>query len=312
VRFRYAGELTGEQNFKALPGSTENRAVRALRWIAGLGRERKKPVVLQRPQGGAVDADGRVFVTDVSRAAVFVFDPAAGRLAVWSQATDESDFVAPIGVALGEDGEILVSDAELGIVVRLSSAGKPLGEIGRNVLVRPTGIARDPSNNRIYVADTRANDIKVFDSDGSLLALIGHEGDALGALNAPTYLTIAGDRVYVVDSLNSRVQVFDREGDLVKAFGERGLYVGNFTRPKGIAVGPRGQVYVVESYHDHLLVFDDDGQFLLPIGGTGRDPGQFYLPAGVWTDSGGLVYVADMFNGRVSIFEPVTSDGGGS
>ena len=306
-RFAYAGELTGDANFRNAAGNEPGRTVKILKWIAGLGSRPHRPIVLQRPQGGAVDAQGRVYVTDVSRRALFIFDSVEGKLLVREMATPTERFVAPIGVTVGRAGEILVSDAELGFVARLDPAGNPLGEIGSDVLVRPTGIARDAESGRIYVADTRASDIKVFDDDGALVDTIGHEGDTPGALNSPTFLAVADRQIYVTDTLNSRIQIFDEYGDLKKSFGKRGLYVGNLARPKGVGVGPEGNIYVVESYHDHLLAFDRSGQFLLPIGGTGHLPGQFYLPAGVWTDAAGRVYVADMFNGRICIFEPLSA-----
>lgn len=306
-RFRYAGELTGERNFKNAPGNEPGRAEKIFAWIVGLGREVTQPIILQRPQGGAVGLDGRIFVTDVSRAAVFVFDPVAGELLVWEMATETERFIAPIGVAPLADGSVLVTDAELGIVAHLSKNGEPRATIGRDILRRPTGIVRDPERRLIFVADTRANDIKVFDEEGSLIELVGHGGEKPGALNAPTYLATVPGRLYVTDTLNSRIQVFDDDGELLHHFGDRGLYVGNLTRPKGVSVGPDGTVYVVESYHDHLLAFDQQGRLLLPIGGTGKEPGHFYLPAGTWTDRDGRVYVADMLNGRVSIFDPVTT-----
>ncbi|MBW2724179.1 MAG: 6-bladed beta-propeller [Deltaproteobacteria bacterium] len=308
-RYRYVGELTGERNFSDAPGSEPNRTMKVVGWLLGLHRQASKPVVLQRPQGGAVGADGRVYVSDVSRAAVFVFDPSAGELLVWEMATETQRFTAPIGIALGGDGNILVTDAELGIVTRISSSGQPVGVFGGDILQRPTGIARDPERGRIYVADTRANDIKVFDDEGALIDLVGHQGEDPGALNAPIYLAVKEGKLYVTDTLNSRVQVFDEDGNLIRHFGERGLYIGNFARPKGITVGPDGIIYVVESLHDYLLAFDPQGHLLLAIGGTGREPGHFYLPAGTWTDPRGRIYVSDMLNGRVSIFERIVSAG---
>ncbi len=84
-RYRYVGQLTGEDNFKpanAEPGTFK----RALQWLVGLTEREPNPLVLQRPQTGTVDARGRVLVTDVSRAAVFVFDEGAGRLDLWERA----------------------------------------------------------------------------------------------------------------------------------------------------------------------------------------------------------------------------------
>jgi DNA-binding beta-propeller fold protein YncE len=306
-RYLYVGQLTGEENFPRVK-PTRRAAAAALAWIVGLGQELEVPVVLQRPQGGTVGADGRIYVTDVSRQAVFVFDPTEANLQVWDFAEDRKRFLAPIGIVIGPRNEILVTDAELGAVFRFDHDGTPLGSFGVEVLDRPTGLAYDASRNQVYVADTRGNDIKVFDDSGRLTDFIGHSGESPGELNAPTYIAFANDRIYVADTLNSRVQVFNRDGDLLDLFGERGLFVGNLARPKGITVDDEGNIYVIESYYDHLLVYDREGRFLLPIGGTGSAPGQFYLPSGVWTDNDNRIYVADMFNGRVSIFQFLGSD----
>jgi DNA-binding beta-propeller fold protein YncE len=300
-RYRYLGQLTGEDNFQSANGKSGAR--KFLEWVTGLTGASSHPTVLQRPQAGMVDAAGRVLVTDVSRNAVFVFDEAAGKLDVWEQATGIMRFASPIGIAAGKGGTVLVADAELGRVFRLRADGTPEGEFGAGVLQRPTGLARDAQRGRIYVADTRAHDIKVFDDDGKLLATWGTRGDAPGELNFPTHLSLANGMLIVCDTLNARVQAFDAEGKPLMRFGQRGLYVGNLVRPKGVASDDEGNVYVVESMHDTLLVFDPKGRLLMSLGGTGQDAGRFYLPAGVWVDARNRVFVADMFNGRVAVFQ---------
>ena len=303
-RYRYAGQLTGEKNFGPQARSEPGAGEKLFRWIVGLADgHRQQPRVLVRPQAGMVDDAGRVYVTDVGRQAVFVFDALAGELLIWKQADGSEPFADPVGIAAGQAGEILVADATLGRIVRLDQGGRPLGSFGADVLLRPTGLARDPATGRIYVADTRDHDIKIFTSNGEYLQRIGHRGTAPGEFNAPTHLAVAGGRLYITDALNSRVQVLTLDGKPVGEIGKRGLYVGNLTRPKGVAVDGEGNVYVVESYYDHLLVFNRRGQFLLPIGGTGAGIGQFYLPAGVWSDTRGRIYVADMYNGRVMVFQ---------
>ena len=301
-RYIYLGQLVGETNFR--PAKGESGTGRKLfAWIVGLLEKPDQPVVLQRPQTGVVDANGRVLVTDVSRNAVFVFDEAAGRLDVWDQASKTRRFAAPIGIAIGREGQVLVADAELGRVFRLAPDGVPLGDFGAGALTRPTGLARDPQRGRIYVADTHAHDIKVFDDDGRLVATWGRRGDGPGELNYPTHLSFSDGMLIVCDSLNARVQVFDSEGRATLRFGERGLYVGNLVRPKGVAADDEGNLYVVESMHDTLLVFDRQGRLLMSLGGTGQDVGKFFLPAGVWVDSRNRVFVADMFNGRIAVFQ---------
>jgi DNA-binding beta-propeller fold protein YncE len=301
-RYRYLGELTGEANFvDAARGNGGARGFVA--WLVGLAERDPSPTVLQRPQSGAVDEAGRIFVTDISRRAVFVFDEARGTLEVWDEAAPRTRFAAPIGVAIGPQGQVLVTDADLGRVYRLDRDGKPLGSFGAGVLKRPTGIARDPQRRLVFVADTYAHDIKVFDDEGRLLETVGVRGDGPGEFNFPTHLSFARDTLYVSDILNSRVQGLAAGGGVKLAFGRRGLYVGNLVRPKGVATDDEGNVYVVESLYDTLLVFDREGRLLMSIGGTGKDVGKFFLPAGVWVDGRNRVFVADMFNGRVVVFQ---------
>lgn len=308
-RFMFAGELVGEANFRK---AESDRPRGFLRWLAGLIVGEQAPVVLQRPQSGAVDTAGRVFVTDASRQAVFVFDTRAGELVVWDKAEGYANFLMPVGIAAGPDGEMLVADAELGIVARIGQRGNPGRAIGRGLLKRPTGVAYDAARGRIFVADTYAHDIKVFDREGRLVRTIGRHGEGPAEFNFPTHLAFARGELYVTDTMNSRIQVFADSGERLRlAFGARGLYVGNLVRPKGVAVDSDGNIYVVESYYDHLLMYNRDGQFLMAIGGMGRETGRFYLPAGAWVDSRNRVYVADMFNGRVVVFQYLETGGDG-
>ena len=302
-RFLYTGTLTGEPNFRQ-PGSDSGALARLGRALAGLDDPAIAPVVLQRPSGLVGDESGRLYVSDSSRRAVFVFDERAGELQVWDRATPQLGFVSPTGLALAPAGGLYVADAELAAVFRLDAAGQPQAVIGRGLLQRPTGLARDPKRGLLYVADTYAHDIKVFDDGGALLHVIGRRGSADGEFNYPTHLAWAQGELYVTDTLNNRIQVLGAEGQVLqRKFGERGLQLGQLVRPKGVSVDAEGNVYVVESYYDSLLVFSPRGEFLLPIGGTGTATGRFYLPAGVWVDARNRVHVADMFNGRVVLFQ---------
>ena len=302
-RFMYSGTLTGEPNFRR-PDLESNRLQAFGRWLVGLDERGVPPLVLQRPSGLVGDGAGRLFVSDTSRQAVFVFDEKAGELLVWNNAEALLRFVAPSGLAVGDRGELYVADADLGVVVMLDAQGEPRATIGRGRLKRPTGLARDPRNGDLYVADTYAHDIKVFDAAGGLSRVLGRRGEGAGEFNFPTHLTWVKGELYVTDTLNSRVQVYSTATQSWShKLGARGLFLGDLVRPKGVSVDGEGNVYVVESYYDSLLVFSPRGEFLMPIGGTGTTTGRFYLPAGVWVDARNRVHVADMFNGRVVLFQ---------
>lgn len=297
-RFAYAGELVGERNF-FYDQPQRTFWERVLDVLTGIGSQ-PETLELLRPQGVATDAEGRIYVTDVGRAAVFVFDPVAGHARVLSRADTHRPFLSPTGITVGPSGEIFVADSDAGIVARILPDGLTRPPIGEGVLKRPTGVVFDAAQQRLLVADTAEHNIKIFDLEGRLLATIGQLGNKLGEFNRPTHLAVWQDELYVADTLNARVQVLELDsGQPIRSVGTRGTYVGQLVRPKGIALDSEGNLYVVESYHDHLLVFDRSGRFLMPIGGTGYNSGSFYLPAGLWIDKGNRVYLADMFNGRV-------------
>jgi DNA-binding beta-propeller fold protein YncE len=273
ARYAWAGSLEGEANLVA-PPAAGGALARLGRWIAGLD-EPAPPLTLQRPAAVAVDGAGRVYVSDVGRQAVLVFDPPAGRLQVWDQAQGLLRLHSPSGLAPAPGGGIYVADAQLGAVYLLGPSGQPRAEIGRGQLQRPTGLARDPASGRLYVADTAAHDLKVFDAQGRLLGRLGRRGSGPAEFNAPSHLAWAGGELYVTDTFNHRVQVLGGTAladpaagrlEMRRSIGRQGLRLGELVRPKGVAVDADGRVVVVESYYDSLLVYDQAGDFLLPLG----------------------------------------------
>lgn len=313
-RFRYAGELVGEPNFVDFNderlGTLKRTAIAVGKWIAGLLSTNEK-VVMARPIHGFTDASGRIFVVDAGRAAILAFMPQAiegrkgeGEMLVWTAADQHAELQSPIAITGAWNGTLAVSDAELKAVYLLNDKGEPIGKLGAGLLGRPTGLAFDSDNGLLYVADTEASDIKVFDRTGQQIRTIGAPGDGTGELNAPTHLSFADGTLYVSDSLNNRLQAFSTDGSHRQTTGEAGIHVGQFSRPKGIAYDARQKlVYAIESYFAHLLVYDDAGLFLLGIDGSGLPDGRFALPAGVWLGGDNKVFVADMYNNRVVVFE---------
>lgn len=302
ARYRYIGELHGE---------SIQREKLYQSWISkviGLIQGQGEIQTLKRPYSGFTDQDGKVYVADLGASAVFVFDVQNKTLNIWKQAAKSQPFVAPVAVVKGAEEDIWVLDAELASVFRLNNMGEPQGVVAKGLLKRPVGLAYHAETKKLFVTDSHSHEIKVFDSQGSLIDVIGKRGEGLGELNFPTSLVIKGDRLLVTDSLNARVQVMSLDGVVEQVIGKRGLNIGNTPRPKGVAVDSSDNIYIVESYFGYLLVFDQYGQFLLPISGKDRELGEFFLPAGVWVDQQDRIYLADMFKGRIVILQYLGAD----
>jgi len=168
-------------------------------------------------------------------------------------------------------------------------------------LAKPYDLA--VSKGRMYVGDSVARLIHVFDIENGNYFDIGTEG--VGALAKPLGIALdAQDRLYVVDATQKRVVIFSRDGDYLSTVDGR----RHFDRPTGIAVTEDGsRIFVVDtggvsSIRHRVVVFDHDGNHIQDIGTRGNGPGEFNLPLNATIGPDGTLYVVDGGNFRVQGF----------
>lgn len=273
-------------------------------------------IALYQPMGVALSRDGqRLYVADRAWNLVFVFDFAAGTMHTIGD-SERYPLALPVGVALDADENVYVTDTGTRSVRVYDREGEFRTAIGKNVLVRPTGVALDADRQRLYVVDTGQNDsieahrVKVFDLAGELVQQIGRRGDGDGEFNFPTFASLdAEGRLYVVDSVNSRIQVFDADGSFLWKFGHSGDRIGDFARPKGVAVDTFGNIYVVDSRWSNVQIFNQQGRLLMIFAGVGTYPGLLMNPTAVTIDRENRIYVSDTLGKRVSIYQLVNTTG---
>jgi DNA-binding beta-propeller fold protein YncE len=249
-----------------------------------------------------VESGGVLYVADPGAKGVHRFDTAKGDYAL-IQGAKETPLPSPVGLARGADGEIYLSDSRLAQVWVIrpgASFATPLELEGE--LQQPTGLAFDPASRQLYVVDTKANKIQVYNPQGRLLRSLGARGTGPGEFNYPTLLWLSPQgRLYVTDSLNFRVQILDRDGRFISKFGHVGDGTGDAARQKGVATDSHGHVYVVDSLFHAVQVFDQGGRYLLTVGAQGQGRGEFWLPVGIYIDAYDNIYIADTFNRRVQV-----------
>ena len=181
-------------------------------------------------------------------------------------------------------------------------------------LVSPAGIAIDTSNRFVYVVDTQADQVVVFDADKyTLLRRIGtggkkHSLTSPGDFSLPTHVAVDKEgNVYVTDTLNNRVEIFDADGNFISEFGKSGDGPGHFARPKGIAIDCDGHIWVTDEIQSRVQVFDKEGRLLLYMGEQGWYPGQFQGLYGIAADNyNNRIITSEQFPGRVQVFRYVT------
>lgn len=258
---------------------------------------------LRKPFAVAFDSKGRVLVTDSGNASLVRFDRSERRYDVFGT-QGAVRLKLPLGIGMGPDDTAYVADAGLRQVVAFDPEGDVTAVFGhRDELTNPTDAALSPDGSRLYVADSKAQQVVVFDAKtGTRLSAFGRRGEAEGEFNFPTSLAFGPEgNLYVVDQLNSRVQIFDPDGEVLDRFGALGVDFGNFVRPKDVAVDELGLIYVTDNAFNNVQLFDADLSLLTYVGEGGAGPGRFKGASGVAV-RGEEMAVVDQLGARLQIF----------
>lgn len=257
-----------------------------------------------KPYGLISDNEGRLYVVDNYMKLVHVFNSRNNEYYVFPD--KETTFASPINIAIDNKGVIYVSDSSEGVVKAFGDHGKTfLRDVGRGLLIRPTGLAYNSKSDELLVVDTKHSQIVRFSTDDfRFKGTLGSMGISTGMFHNPTNIfSDSSGKVYITDSLNFRVQVFTHNGKFIRTFGKGGDSPGYFSRPKGIAVDSDGNIYVVDSLFDNIQIFNKTGELLMDFGKSGNDYGEFWLPTGMYIDSQDRIYVSDSYNKRVQVFQ---------
>ena len=138
-----------------------------------------------------------------------------------------------------ENSRIRVFDPDLNL---LKTYGK------RGQFKCPKDIDID-SNGTIYIADSLAHQVQVFNSRWEHQQTIGRKGTSPGKLLQPVGVHIQEKQVFVTEYKNNRISVFSTSGQFLATFG--GHYL---KEPKGLVTDPDGFVYVSHSKNSILVL----------------------------------------------------------
>ena len=232
----------------------------------------------------------------------------------WTKVVDvvagEPDYhylVRPYSVASDSRGREIVTDPGAKGVHIFDFAQRKYKFIQRrdkikNAMLAPQCVAVDAQDN-IYVTDSDAGVIFVFEPSGKFVRAIGSLKGGEGYFKRPTGIAVdsAAQQIYVTDTLRDEVFVLDMQGNILKTIGKTGDGNGEFNAPTELRLdGPN--LMVVDALNFRVQAFDRSGAFQYAIGKIGDGPGAMFRPKGVATDSEGDLYVVDGLWGMVQVF----------
>ncbi|MEI6214250.1 MAG: 6-bladed beta-propeller [Desulfuromonadales bacterium] len=269
-----------------------------------------RPVALSKPVEVKIDsARKRLFVSDVGRAAVYVFDEVQHEMRTLKGSDPEISY--PLNIAFDSAGSIHVLDRRAQAILVFDKDEHFIRSINlAAITTKPLAMTIDVQNNHVLVSDGHEHSIHVLTMEGKKLFSFGGVGDAPGFFNMPISLaTNTSGAIIVADAFNARIQIFDKQGIFKNTFGIRGDGPGEFQLIKSVALDSDNNIYVVDSKSHTIKIFNFGGDLLLELGGFymisggGKmSQGGFAVPVAIDIDSNDMMAVADQLNSRVQIF----------
>jgi len=266
----------------------------------------------------AVDSSGRVFVTDRTQGAIYVFTQDGQMLdAIITPTMTLTEYVArhagglPAGTLFGIN--------YIAKQVRYTLPGQaeqilPLP----NVEWSPLGLRFDRDGN-LWVTDVLADNNRVhmiprdvFTASSwldfnpqTLDQVFGGSGVQEGQLSYPNVaMPDTRGRVYVSDGNNGRISVWNTGGQYQFQMG-KGVGDGALALPRGIWLDGKNRLYIADAVEHDVKVFDvsgDEPTFLTTFGSFGVQSNNFNYPMDIALDDNGRIYVADRENNRVQVW----------
>ena len=221
----------------------------------------------------------------------------------------DGQFYHPRGIAVDDDGNILVADQKNGRIQKFNSQGEYITKVNGNhethskELGLPVGIGIHPHTKMIYVTDIKHHRIQILHPNLNYSGSFGSYGKGDGLLNEPNDVAFdSAGNVYVADNENHRIQVFSATGQYFRKFGHFGETKGELNYPSSISIDRDDVIYVTELYNNRVSMFTLQGDFLHSFGRKGNGEGEFNHPRGIKVDKSGNIYVSDHGNDRIQVF----------
>jgi sugar lactone lactonase YvrE len=301
-------------------------------WVANIGApgDDTAPGTFTQLRRVAVDSAGNVWGADLwgyrveeftRSAAGYTYGATIPAPVVPPGSSSTSVFNQVRGMSFDASGDVVAMDSVNQRVDVFDPTGQLINMCGQRGFTSagdfnwPRGVAVDPATGNYWIADTKQSDIQIL-QPVTVPAMAGCTatgyvtqtlGTALGDVDYPDSIVIAGGYAWVADTKNNRIESWNVATQTpVSSFGILGSGTGQFDAPASVSVDPStGNLFVADSLNDRVVELSvSDGTVLSTVATFAAG---FNDPYGAASNGNGLLAVADRNNNRVVVINE--SDG---
>lgn len=219
------------------------------------------------PWGVAVGPDGTIYVADTWNGRIQAFDADGRFLRKWGyfasaggELTDPGALFGPRGIAVDNQGNVLVADTGNKRIVHYTPEGEFINQVGGGGVVpgrfeEPTDLSIDRQTGFVFVADSWNRRVQAFSADLEPLADWPVPGWESRQIFHKPYITRDGaGNIYVTDPAQFRVVVLSPLGEVTASLGRYGTEGNTFGLPTGIAYDPVANLILVADGDNNRVV----------------------------------------------------------
>jgi DNA-binding beta-propeller fold protein YncE len=267
-------------------------------------------------------------------------------------AATRARFHEPYGIAVDNAGNIYAADRHNHCVRRVDAASGTVttfagngssgfsgddGPASRAGMVEPNGLALDPEQKRLFIADVADHRVRVVDLASRVIRTFAgtgeamHSGDggpaAASGIHGARAVKVAADgTVYILERQGSTLRAVDPRAGIIRTVagtGERGYSGDNgpataatFDAPKELAIDREGNLLIVDTENHAIRRIDVRTGVVVTLAGSGRQGGDgdggparaaaLDRPHGATVAADGSIYIGDTNNHRIRKLTPGT------
>lgn len=211
---------------------------------------------LVTPYGVAVDAAGRIWVSEVRTGLIKILGSGGAALEEIDLSRLTGSTVSPGRITLGDDGVVYVADLTGNRLLLLKQTGELVRTVGPFPYLQKGGAAKD---GRIVGLSARGTAVTVHDASGAKIRSFGEHGDLTErTVSFPTGFAVDGKgRIWIADAFQHRIKVFSLEGEFLFNVGRLQETAGGegFFFPVDLCFGAPGELIVLEKGAERIQTF---------------------------------------------------------